>query len=56
MAIKKAIRFCNRGQSATEYLLTLAAVLLAFLGVVISFSNQINNYLSMLLKILALPF
>ncbi len=56
MGIKKVIRLNVRAQSATEYLLTLAAVLLAFSGAVVLFSNQMNNYLSMLFKVLALPF
>jgi uncharacterized protein (UPF0333 family) len=56
MAIKKVIRLNMRAQSATEYLLTLAAVLLAFSGVAVLFSNQMSNYLSMLFKVLTLPF
>jgi hypothetical protein len=56
MAIKKVIRLNICAQSATEYLITLAAVLLAFSGVVVLFSNQMNNYLSMLFKVLTLPF
>jgi hypothetical protein len=43
-------------QSATEYLLTLTAVLLAFSGIAALFSNQVNGYLSMLFKVLTLPF
>jgi len=56
MAIRKVTRLGLRGQSATEYILTLTAVLLAFTGVAFLFSNQVSNYLSMLYKILALPF
>jgi hypothetical protein len=56
MAIKKVKRLNIRAQSATEYLLTLVAVLLAFSGVAVLFSNQMNNYLSILFKVLTLPF
>jgi hypothetical protein len=44
------------GQAATEYLLIVTAVLLAFSGIVALFSAQVNDYLSMLFKILTLPF
>jgi len=56
MRFKKVIRFGMQAQSATEYLLTLVAVLLAFSGVAVLFSNQVNGYLSMLFKVLTLPF
>jgi hypothetical protein len=56
MAIKKVIRLNPLAQSATEYLLTLTVILLAFSGVTVLFSNQVSGYLSMLFKILALPF
>jgi uncharacterized protein (UPF0333 family) len=56
MVIKKVIRLNERAQSATEYLLTLAAVLIAFSGVVVLFSTQLSSYLAMLFKVLTLPF
>jgi len=56
MAIKKVVRLNSRAQSATEYLLTLVAVLLAFSGIAVLFSNQVSSYLSMLFKVLTLPF
>jgi uncharacterized protein (UPF0333 family) len=56
MRRKKVIRLNVRAQSATEYLLTLAAVLIAFSGVAALFSNQVDRYLSILFKVLTLPF
>lgn len=44
------------GQAAAEYLLTLTAVFLAFAGVSVLFSEQVNNYLSLLFKMIVLPF
>ena len=46
----------STGQAATEYLLITTAVLLAFSGIVTLFSPQVNDYLTMLFKILTLPF
>jgi hypothetical protein len=56
MVIKKVTRLNACAQSATEYLLTLAAILIAFSGIVVLFSNQLSSYLAMLFKVLALPF
>jgi hypothetical protein len=56
MRFKKVVKFNMCAQSATEYLLTLTAVLLAFSGIAALFSNQVNGYLSMLFKVLTLPF
>lgn len=44
------------GQAAVEYLLTLTVVFLAFTGVSVLFSNQVNHYLSLLFKMITLPF
>jgi len=56
MAIKKVIGKNYRGQASTEYLLTITAILLAFSGIAVLFSNQINNYLTLLFQVLTLPF
>jgi hypothetical protein len=56
MAIKKVIGKNQRGQASTEYLLTITAILLAFSGIAVLFSNQINNYLSLLFQVMTLPF
>lgn len=44
------------GQAAVEYLLTLTVVLIAFAGVSVLFSNQVNRYLSLLFDMIVLPF
>lgn len=44
------------GQAAVEYLLTLTAVFIAFAGVSLLFSNQVNHYLSLLFDLIVLPF
>jgi hypothetical protein len=44
------------GQASVEYLLTLTAVFIAFAGVSIFFSDQVNHYLSLLFDLIALPF
>ncbi len=44
------------GQAAVEYLLTLTAIFIAFAGVSILFSNQVNHYLSLLFDLIILPF
>jgi hypothetical protein len=44
------------GQAAVEYLLTLTAVFIAFAGVSILFSNQVDHYLSLLFDLIVLPF
>ena len=44
------------GQAAVEYLLTLTAVFIAFVGVTALFSNQVNHYLSLLFEMIKLPF
>jgi uncharacterized protein (UPF0333 family) len=44
------------GQASVEYLLTLAAVFIAFAGVSVFFSNQVNHYLSLLFDMIVLPF
>jgi hypothetical protein len=56
MVLKNRIRLTSHGQSSTEYLLVSAAVLLALSGITVMFSNQINAYLSMLFKVVTLPF
>jgi len=44
------------GQAAVEYLLTLTAVFIAFAGVSVLFSNQVDHYLSLLFDMIVLPF
>lgn len=56
MAQRRRTFLNSNGQASVEYLLTVAAVLLALSGVVGLFSTQVNNYLTMLFKILVLPF
>jgi hypothetical protein len=56
MPEKRRIKISASGQAALEYLLTLAAVFIAFAGTSILFSNQINRYLALLFGILQLPF
>jgi hypothetical protein len=56
MAIKKVLRSSLSGQASTEYLLTLTGVFIAFSGVGVLFSKQINAYLALLFQVLTLPF
>jgi uncharacterized protein (UPF0333 family) len=56
MAIRKVTRTNYLGQASVEYLLTASAILLALSGITVLFSNQINAYLSLLFKVLTLPF
>ncbi len=57
MAINKIKNKLNdSGQAAVEYLLTLTSVFIAFAGVTILFSNQVNHYLSLLFDMIVLPF
>jgi len=44
------------GQASTEYLLTLSAVFIAFSGAAILFSGQVDHYLSLLFRVIVLPF
>jgi len=44
------------GQAAVEYLLTLTVVFIAFAGVSVLFSNQVDHYLSLLFDMIVLPF
>ncbi|HJT23063.1 MAG TPA: hypothetical protein VJ873_00690 [bacterium] len=44
------------GQAAVEYLLTLTVVFIAFAGVSVLFSKQVNHYLSLLFEMIVLPF
>jgi hypothetical protein len=45
-----------RGQAATEYLILIGMVLMAFTGIAAVFSNQVRNYLSLLFELIQLPF
>ena len=45
-----------KGQAAVEYLLTLTGVFIAFAGVSILFSKQVDHYLSILFNLIVLPF
>ena len=45
-----------KGQAAVEYLLTLSGVFIAFVGVAILFSKQVDHYLSTLFTMIVLPF
>jgi hypothetical protein len=57
MAINKIKnKLGDSGQAAVEYLLTLTAVFIAFAGVTILFSKQVNHYLSLLFNMIVLPF
>jgi hypothetical protein len=49
-------RLNDSGQAAVEYLLTITAVFIAFAGVSILFSNQVDHYLSRLFDMIVLPF
>jgi hypothetical protein len=44
------------GQAATEYLILIGMVLMAFTGIAAVFSNQVRNYLSLLFELIELPF
>jgi hypothetical protein len=44
------------GQAATEYLILIGMVLVAFTGIAAVFSNQVRNYLSLLFELIQLPF
>ncbi len=56
MLDKRGNKINASGQAATEYLLTLTVVFIAFSGVTILFSNQVKNYLSLLFDMIVLPF
>ena len=45
-----------KGQAAVETLLTLTGVFIAFAGVSILFSKQVDHYLSILFNLIVLPF
>ena len=45
-----------KGQAAVEYLLTLTGVFIAFAGVAVLFSKQVDHYLSALFDMIVLPF
>lgn len=45
-----------KGQAAVEYLLTLSGVFIAFAGVAVLFSKQVDHYLSTLFAMIVLPF
>jgi hypothetical protein len=56
MFYKRGNKINASGQAVVEYLLTLTAVFIAFSGVTFLFSRQVNNYLSLLLDMIVLPF
>ena len=56
MLIQKKRMLNQCGQAATEYLLTLTVVFIAFAGVAVLFSDQVDHYLSLLFDMIQLPF
>ena len=56
MFTQKKRRMDQGGQAAVEYLLTLTVVFIAFGGVTVIFSGQVSRYLSLLFKMIQLPF
>jgi len=56
MFTQKKRRMDQGGQAAVEYLLTLTVVFVAFGGVTVIFSDQVSRYLSLLFKMIQLPF
>lgn len=46
----------SQGQTATEFLILLTVVFVGFVGVVPFFSNQVNDWLSTLWRLIQLPF
>lgn len=56
MCFKKVRSLGRSGQAAVEYLLVLAAVLLALSGVEAAFRIQRDRYLSVLEALIQLPF
>ena len=53
---QKKRKLDQRGQAATEYLLTLTAVFIAFAGVAVAFSDQVSRFLGPLFEMIRLPF
>ena len=56
MFTQKKRRMDQGGQAAVEYLLTLTVIFVAFGGVTVIFSDQVSRYLSLLFKMIQLPF
>ena len=56
MVSRRGNKLSSKGQASTEYLLTLAAVFIAFAGAALLFSNQVDRYLSLLFDLITLPF
>ncbi|HVZ80580.1 MAG TPA: hypothetical protein VHE12_07250 [bacterium] len=46
----------HQGQAAVEYLLILSGVFIAFAGVAVLFSKQVDQFLSILFNMIVLPF